>query len=88
MKKFITLLAILAFVFSISPSSNAGIFGKRRTQKTVHYTLTKLHLTPKEFFKGFRAEKKEIKHQQTSSFHKMMKKRHGSRFQRWLRRTF
>jgi len=88
MKKFNTILAILAFVFSISLSSSAGIFGKSNSGKSAHYTLTPLHLTPKQFIKGIKAEKREIKHQQTSSFHKMMKKRHGSRFYRWLHKTF
>ena len=76
--KFFT-TAIAAFVFAGSIAQSA--FAARPDQKKgVCYVLTALHMSPKQFAKAYRAEKKENAKWMERSHRRMMQKQHGWNF--------
>jgi len=70
--------SILFLSFGISNPSLAGV------NKSSHFSLTVFRLTPKQFSKGWLAEKRDYATTKSSSTKKMLKKRHGSWIQRWF----
>lgn len=73
-KFFSFAVAALVFASVISQEAKAANPDKK---KGICYFLTALHLTPKQFSKAYRAEKKEISRMNERSHRKMMQKQHG-----------
>lgn len=86
-----TNLKKLAFIFYflllIQDLSFAGI-NIHKHPKSAPAIFTIFHLTPRQFSKGWVAERNEYKSQKASSTRKMMKKQKGSWIQRWYNRNF
>ena len=76
--KFFT-ITFAAFVFVASFVQVASAASPDKKKGTC-YVLTGLHLTPKEFAKAYRAEKKENARWMERSHRKMMQKQHGWNF--------
>jgi hypothetical protein len=75
---------LMVLTFTISTASQANI----QPRKGVNYTLTQEKITPKQFKKGYKAEKQEFAETKTRSTKKMLRKKHGTWVQRWWRRHF
>ncbi len=71
--------AFAAFVFVASFAQDASAASPDK-KKGVCYLLTALHLTPKQFAKAYRAEKKENAKWMERSHRRMMQKQHGWNF--------
>jgi hypothetical protein len=85
--KFVLILVLTIVVTGIGAQVQA--FGKPGHQsKSAPYSLTRFHLTPRQFSKAYHAEKREYRSIKSSNFRRMMKKRHGSRLYRWFHRNF
>jgi hypothetical protein len=85
--KLVLLLVFTIVVTGIDARVQAS--GKPGHQsRSAHYSLTRFHLTPRQFSKAYHAEKREYKSVKSTNFRRMMKKRHGSRFYRWFSRNF
>jgi len=86
-----TILKKLAFIslflFLLQTLSFADTNGIKHP-KSAPAIFTIFHLTPKQFSKGWSAERNEYKSKKESSTRKMMKKRRGSWLQRWYNRNF
>jgi hypothetical protein len=87
MKTILTIFLAFARIFMLT-SNDAKANGSFKAEKGVCYSLTNLQLSPKQFSKSYKAEKREYQSIKNTSFHKMMKKRHGSRLYRWIQRNF
>jgi len=87
MKTILTTFLAFASIFMLS-STGSIANGSYKPEKGVSYSLTNHHLSPKQFSKSYRAEKREYKTMKNTSFNKMMRKRHGSRLYRWIQRNF
>ena len=59
---------------------------KGKHEKGVEYTYTSSRLSPKQFTRGYYAEKKQYSHDLDQSTRKMLRKRHGTWIQRFLSR--
>lgn len=75
---------LMVFMLTISTASQANI----HPQNGVKYTLTPKKITPKQFRKGYKAEKHEFAAIKSTSTKKMLRKKHGTWIQRWWRRHF
>ena len=75
---------LMVLTFTISTASQANI----QPRKGVNYTLTQQKITPKQFKKGYKAEKHEFAVIKSTSTKKMLRKKHGTWIQRWWRRHF
>ena len=83
--KSILLIAIIA-ISTLCFNNNSQ--AKTGTDKGSHYSYTTLRLSPKQFTKGYHAQKKEHEYTNSSSTKKMLRKRKGSWLQRWYTRNF
>jgi len=82
-------ILLLAFTFMLSvPAAFSSVSEILNADKGAHYSLTNLKLSPKQFNKAYKAEKREYRQVKTNTFNRMIKKRHGSRFYRWIQRNF
>jgi hypothetical protein len=89
MKTFLQTLLLLAFSFVlIFTPAKAEFSANIRPTKGVKYSLTQQHISPKQFRKGYSAQKRDYQTMKETSFRKMMRKRHGSRFYRWIHKIF
>ena len=87
MKLFATLRplsVLMVLMLAICTASQANI----QPRKGVNYTLTQQKITPKQFRKGYKAEKHEFAAIKNTSTKKMLRKKHGTWIQRWWRRHF
>jgi len=87
MKTVLTIFLIFVSFFLLT-SNDSIANGTFKPEKGVYYSLTNLHLSPRQFSKSYKAEKREYKTMKNTSFNKMMRKRHGSRLYRWIQRNF
>lgn len=87
MKTILTIILAFASIFMLT-STGSFANGSYKPEKGVNYSLTNHHLSPKQFSKSYKAEKREYRTMKNTSFSKMMKKRHGSRLYRWIQRNF
>jgi hypothetical protein len=79
------LIAIITFFtlgLNFNSHANSG------SDKGVHYSYTSLRLSPKQFTKGYHAQKRQHESINSSSTKKMLRKRKGSWLQRWYSRNF
>lgn len=74
-------LAVLLLGFFSSPFQSEARLGHERG---VEYTRTIFHLTPKQFAKGYNAEKRAYSHEKGLSTRRMHRKQHGT----WIQRLF
>lgn len=72
--------SLLFLTISLSSEAWAG------NDRGVEYTLTSARLSPKQFTKGYQAEKKSYLSEHNHSTRRMLRKRHGSWIQRLLSR--
>jgi hypothetical protein len=72
-------IAFVAFVFVSMFMQDAAATGRSGPDKKkgISYVLTSLHLTPRQFAKAYRSEKKENSRINERSHRKMMQKQHG-----------
>jgi len=78
----IAAIAIFTLGFNNISQASSG------SNKGVHFSYTSSRLSPKQFTKGYQAQKKEHESTNNSSTKKMLKKRKGSWIQRWYNRNF
>jgi len=78
----LVIIAFFAFGFSsLSFARNGNSYGKS-------YTYTNLRLTPKQFSKGYKAEKRQHNTVKSTSHKKFQKRKKGSWLERWLSRNY
>lgn len=83
--KKLAFISLFLFLFqTLSFGKNPGF----KHHKSAPAIFTIFHLTPKQFSKGWTAERNEYKSQKHASTRKMMKKQKGSWIQRWYNRNF
>lgn len=80
----ISLFALSFVLFSVDSLAGGG-GGKNRG---VNYSLTQQQLSPRQFSKGWAAERRDYKMARSNSFRRMMRKQRGTRLQRWISRNF
>lgn len=79
------LLTLTLFIFCLFSLETAQ---GRPNRGNSHHTYTIFRLSPKQFSKGYQAEKKEHGILMSHSTKKMLRKRNGTWFQRWYNRNF
>lgn len=85
MKTRVHFLLFLIGLFLISLASEGSNFGKHRGGSQITFTAGKL--SPKQFSKGYKAERNEYRIQKNSSFRKMKRRIKGTWLQRWFSRS-
>lgn len=78
--KSIVLLILLFGFFNVPFQAEARLGNERG----VEYTRTILRLTPKQFAKGYQAEKRAYSHEKEVNARRMHRKQHGT----WIQRLF
>jgi hypothetical protein len=80
--RLISVLMVLMLTISIASQANI------QNGNGANYTLTPKKITPKQFARGYKAEKHEFAAIKSTSTKKMLRKKHGNWIQRWWRRHF
>lgn len=83
MKTFLLTFALLTCCLLFNQTAQS-----RPNRGNSHHTYTIFRLSPKQFSKGYQAEKREHGIQASQSTKKMLRKRKGTWFQRWYNRNF
>jgi hypothetical protein len=81
----LSVLLVALSIVSFSVNSFAGNGGKNRG---INYSLTQQQLSPRQFFKGWAAERRDYKMAKSNSFRRMMRRQRGTRLHRWMSRNF
>jgi hypothetical protein len=87
MKNLIGSLLIAIITLTSTGFSSQALASKPK-HSGVHYRLTNFRLTPKQFSKGYKAERREYRSIRENSTRQMLKRQKGTWFQRWYNRNF
>lgn len=82
-KKFAFIFLAMAFVSSFAFAGN-----QQRNHKQSHAVFTIFKMTPRQFSKGYQAERKDYKLAKDNSTRQMNRRLKGPWFKRWFNKTF